>query len=386
MVQTASARPLHTAATLVESPSDDAQLPASQAEEPVRFSIVIPLYNKAPYVRCTVESALAQTFTDLEVIVIDDGSSDGGAELLASIDDPRLRVVRQANAGVSRARNRAISLARGEWVAFLDADDWKHPDFLASLVAAQESHPQVDAVATRYVNFQDSDGTPIPMCPVPAGPFEIELITDLPSRWMTGPTFMTSSVAVRTTRLRQMQPCFPPGESFGEDLDLLFRVAEQTAIALIHAPLVAYRVDAQGSLTTQYRQTVPPFLERMRARALSGAMSTTQSKSALRFVAQLKLDLAREALGAGRRLESLRWLIDAHHASSSKRWWLTAMMVLVWPSNLVRRYLARARTGDAPVASPPASSQSNRGLRAFPSMLKRANWPTAQEAKPRPTA
>ena len=81
----------------------------------MKFSIVIPLYNKATYIRSTIESALAQSFTDFEVIVVDDGSTDGGAEQVAALTDPRLTLVRQTNAGVSAARNQGIAFLYDYW-------------------------------------------------------------------------------------------------------------------------------------------------------------------------------------------------------------------------------------------------------------------------------
>ena len=99
-------------------------------------SVVIPLYNKAAYVRRAINSVFDQSFDDLEIIVVDDGSTDGGGEVVAAIEDPRLRLIRQANAGVAAARNVAVGAARGRWVAFLDADDTWRPDRLARQFAA----------------------------------------------------------------------------------------------------------------------------------------------------------------------------------------------------------------------------------------------------------
>lgn len=305
----------------------------------MKFSVVIPLYNKALYINCTIESVLAQTFKDFEVIVIDDGSSDGSNELVALIKDPRLRLIRQTNAGVSATRNRGIELAQGDWVAFLDGDDWHHPRYLETLVAAQNAYPDADTVATKFLPVPDSDGIRPPHWLVSAEAPDFELIKDLPSRWMDGPSLCTSSVAVRTARLRQMQPCFAIGESCGEDLDLWFRLAEETPIALAKVPMVAYRVATAGGLTMQHCPlTMPSFLGRMRVRAHSGTLTAPQRRSALRLVAQQEVTFARQAVVSGKRLQSLLWLMHGRRAASSRRWWLTAVMTLFLPGQLVEKW------------------------------------------------
>lgn len=302
----------------------------------MKFSVVIPLYNKASYICCTVKSVLAQSFTDFEVIVIDDGSNDGGAKLVSAMNDSRIRVVHQVNAGVSAARNRGIALAQGEWVAFLDADDWHHPNHLQCLMNAHKAWPDADAVATDFVLVSDAEGPWPPPWPVFTEIPKVELITDLPRRWMIGPSLCSSSVAVRRKRLQQMQPCFPNGESQAEDLDFWFRLGEQTSIALAHAPLVAYRIDVDGSLSAGHKVVnIPRSLERMEVRAVSGAMTATQRRSALWFIAQHKLTLARVALSSGERIQGMKWLMKASHAATSTRWWMTAAMAFFCPQALV---------------------------------------------------
>lgn len=305
----------------------------------MKFSIVIPLYNKAPYITDTLKSALAQTFTDFEVIVVDDGSTDDGPALVDALGDPRVRLVRQPNAGVSAARNHGVTLARGEWVAFLDADDWHHPHYLATLLAAQDACPEADTVATGFMPVPDKPAMWPPRWPDHTSPPGVERITDLPARWMKGPSLCTSAVSVRTSRLRQMQPCFPPGESQGEDLDLWFRLAEQTPIALVQAPLMAYRVEAEGSLTTRHNTlAVPPFLQRMRSRAISGGMQPCLRESILWLAAQHEVTLARQAMISGQRMQGLRWLYRGRRAITSGRWWLTVAIALFLPGQALRNW------------------------------------------------
>jgi len=96
----------------------------------VKISVVIPLYNKGKYIKRALSSVLSQTFCDFEIVVVDDGSTDKGGEIVEGITDSRIRLLRQQNSGVSAARNAGIKEAKGEWIAFLDADDEWFPDKL----------------------------------------------------------------------------------------------------------------------------------------------------------------------------------------------------------------------------------------------------------------
>ena len=316
----------------------------------MKFSVVIPLYNKAPFIACTLGSVLAQRWTDFEVVVVDDGSSDDGPAQVVRLaqQDARIRLVQQPNAGVAAARNRGIDAARGEWVAFLDADDWWHPDFLATLVQVQQHCPQADTVAAGLVFLPHEEAQWPPRWQVAAGPPRIERIDCLARRWMQGPTLSSSSTAVRRQRLMQMQPCFPPGESQGEDLDLWFRLSEQAPIALAHTPLAAYRVEVEGSLSAGHPvRGLAPFLQRLRQRAGSGGMRPEWRRATLLLVAQHELSLARLLLAAGHRREALGWLWDARIALAHRRWWGTLVLLLLpraWSRRLQRWREARHRT------------------------------------------
>ncbi|MET0518854.1 MAG: glycosyltransferase family A protein [Burkholderiaceae bacterium] len=302
------------------------------------FSVVVPLYNKAAHIRGTLQSCLAQSLAPLEIVVVDDGSTDhGGAEVLA-LAAPSVRLVRQANGGVARARNAGIEQARGDWVVFLDADDWQHPQFLQGLAELIEQYPQAEVVASRYRSLPADRLAALQAWPLAGAALPHELVTDLPRRWQQGTSFFTSSVAVRRERLLSLQPCFPPGENYGEDMDLWFRLAELGPIALHRDALIARVWTADGLSVTHAARSEAPFLLRLEARALRRQTPAALIASTLAFVDHQRISLARDAIGAGRRKQAVALLWRARRHWTDKRWLLTAGMGTLLPGPLVQRW------------------------------------------------
>lgn len=120
----------------------------------VKVTVLMTLYNKARYVGEAVESVLAQTFTDFELLVVDDASPDDGVEIVQRFADPRIRLLRNpVNLGRAGAANRGYEGARGEYIAVLDADDIMLPERLARQVAFMDAHPEVDVSGTYCKRF-----------------------------------------------------------------------------------------------------------------------------------------------------------------------------------------------------------------------------------------
>jgi glycosyltransferase involved in cell wall biosynthesis len=137
--------------------SREAPRPVTQTPlTPVLVSVVIPAHNTERYVAEAVTSVLTQQVSDLEVIVVDDASTDNTAQVVADLGDPRVRLVRLDKVGVGAARNRGICLARGRFIAFLDADDRWCAGKLTRQIALLEAEPDVGFVFTNFRRFDPS--------------------------------------------------------------------------------------------------------------------------------------------------------------------------------------------------------------------------------------
>ena len=148
----------------------------------VRFSVLMPVYNRERYVRQAIDSVLAQTFTDYELIAIDDGSTDGSVEVLKSYGS-RIKFIQQHNQGPEVARHKAAALAQGEYLVFLDSDDFFFPSALQTIDRVIRNFDSPPLVLATVLFFQD--GEAIPTEALVAGPVEVFKFQDYFSK--TGP-------------------------------------------------------------------------------------------------------------------------------------------------------------------------------------------------------
>lgn len=206
------------------------------------ISVIIPLYNKEKRITQTLRSVLSQTYNDFEIVIVDDGSTDGSVAEVEKFHDSRIRLIRQENAGVSAARNRGVKEARGKYVAFIDADDEWKPEYLEYQYQLTLDFPECKVFASNYV-FCDVQGVVSPT-----------ILNKLPFKGETGllvnyfevaaashPPIWTSAVMIdRETFLETSG--FPVGIKSGEDLLTWARLACRYKIAFSKKVCATYNL------------------------------------------------------------------------------------------------------------------------------------------------
>lgn len=206
------------------------------------ISVIIPLYNKEATIATALRSVMAQSYQDFEIVVVDDGSTDSGAEIVESFDDTRIHLIRQANAGVSAARNHGIAESKGEYVAFLDADDEWMPEFLAEIVALQKEFPECRAQATNYVFNSSGVKSPTILRKLPFKSKHGVLTNYFEVASYSHPPVCSISVCIERKLLLEIGG-FPIGIKSGEDLLTWARIAVHTQWAYSLKALAQYNFD-----------------------------------------------------------------------------------------------------------------------------------------------
>lgn len=215
----------------------------------MRFSVIIPLYNKAPYVAKAIQSVLAQTFVDYELVIVDDGSKDDSAEIAAKIIEghPNCRLIKQDNAGVSMARNNGVAASHGDYLCFLDADDWWEPAFLEEMTQLIEEFPESGIYGTNYTIVNETKHkTRIAPIGVEVD-FEKGYINYCQVYAKTLVMPLTSiSVAIPRPIFDEMQG-FPKGIKLGEDFLLWIRIALKYKVVFLNKALAYYNQDVDAT-------------------------------------------------------------------------------------------------------------------------------------------
>jgi hypothetical protein len=290
-------------------------------------SVVIPLYNKADYIRRTLESVLAQSHAAKEVILVDDGSTDDSVDRIAELIGGKVRLVVQDNAGPGPARNRGIAAAGGEWIAFIDGDDLWFEDHLACLAQLASRFPEADAVASGFM-CSDAD------CDLS---LEAGVESDSDGRqidyFAIGPkneVIWSSCVAIRRSTLSSLDgfgSFFP-----GEDFDLWARLALDHCIAVTPRTTAVYVQNTGGLMDMNEHGeratfTVQPIFATL-DRALADLRYAARHHDIRDYRATLLEMRARQALVRGD-LKEARISITEHRRSSSRSIRLLEFLSLV---------------------------------------------------------
>lgn len=222
-----------------------------------KFSIIVPLYNKAPYVRKALDSIVSQTFRDWECIIIDDGSTDGSLEVVQEVksQEPRaksVRIIRQPNSGVAAARNNGVKASHGEYVCFLDADDWWEPEFLAEIDRLIMEYPDAGIYCTNYIYYK---------------PGKTHVSLNVPTGYMNYPEVylydLTMPVCSSATCLPKKVFTeiggFPLGIKLGEDFLLWAKTALRYKVAFCEKPLAYYNNDVPAHLRATRNLRAPEY-------------------------------------------------------------------------------------------------------------------------------
>lgn len=221
-------------------------------------SVVIPLYNKNRHIRRAIDSVMNQSYQDFELLVIDDGSTDGGGRVVRSVNDARIRLIEQENRGVSAARNRGIMEARNPLIAFLDADDEWLPCFLSTVMSLRERFPGAGMYATAYrccLNRHSWRPEFVHCVSRPEG----DLLEDY-FRAGYGAAPVWSSAVMIPKPVLQEAGLFPAGISRGEDLYTWVCIALRYKIAWSPVEGAVYHLSADNRLcATASNATDVPF-------------------------------------------------------------------------------------------------------------------------------
>jgi glycosyltransferase involved in cell wall biosynthesis len=293
-------------------------------------SVIVPMYNTRDYVGATLDSVLAQTFPDFEVIVVDDGSTDGCTEIVAEYvaRDPRITCIRQNNAGLAAARNVGIAAARGTAIAFLDSDDLWLPEKLARQLPLVTGNTVVHADAYVFI-----DGEPV-------GETRLSDVADSPDGAETFESLLEQNrigvlTAVVPRDLLLAHGCFDSALRSCEDYDLWLRLAAAgiTFRALVE-PLAAYRrrkgaLSADPVWMAEHRTAVYEKLATTTQGTRQKAAAKRASRERRLLTGELRargwLSIRNGSVGDGRR--DLRRSIRV--APTWWRSWLLAVMITI---------------------------------------------------------
>lgn len=212
----------------------------------IKFSVVIPLYNKVTHIQRAINSVLDQTVQDFELIIVNDGSTDGSEKIVKQYDDKRIKLINQANGGESSARNRGIKEAEAQYIAFLDADDAWEKNFLGMIFDLITKYPEAGAYATA-LKTKERNGKYIKYRYFPLPPYPWQGIVDNYFDCLANGSYpLSSSTTCVKKEIFNEIGNFNTSLRIGPDIDMWIRTFLTTKIAFRSDIGAIYYLDAEN--------------------------------------------------------------------------------------------------------------------------------------------
>lgn len=225
------------------------------------LSIVIPLYNKEQLIKSTLESVLNQTYSDFEVIIVNDGSTDKSVNIVSTFKDSRIHLINQNNSGVSAARNKGIEIAKGEFIALMDSDDLWLPNYLEKQIALMSKYPNCDIYATNYSFLNTNSVITYPQinqCHIIGND---GIITNYFDICRCSNPLLTSISIIVSKKILTKVGGFPLNIKSGEDLLTWAKMATIGKIAYLNESLAIYRLGYSNPRPPESKDYVGEQLE-----------------------------------------------------------------------------------------------------------------------------
>jgi len=255
-------------------------------QSPPFFSVVIPLYNKENYIADTLKSVLSQCYEHFEIVLINDGSTDNSLSIAESVlqDFDAKTVVSQTNQGLSATRNRGIELSKGDIIAFLDADDIWHTDYLETVVNLSKRFPSIDVYGTYYSEYYSEKTRLEPKLTLDTTlKSKHFIIDDFFSANLGQPIINPSTLACKRLVLQDLS--FNENVDYAEDIDFYINCFTKHKIAYAYEAKCSFRINIPNQITKSdlAGKTIPDF---------DYYKKNTTDKSLIRYISFLAYNFA----------------------------------------------------------------------------------------------
>lgn len=304
------------------------------------FSVIIPAYNAEKFIKRSVKSVLDQTYTDFELIIIDDGSTDGTKTQIEQFADDRIRYVYQKNGGVAAARNKGILESRGQYICFLDSDDEWKPEHLSLLCALIEKYSGCGLYVTGY-DLRLGNGEVVHKSQqilrgIAQEDFESDNGFDLLNNH--GYFLNTNTVCCRRAVFEKVG-LFAEGVKNGEDDDMWYRIFAFYSLAVSKTVTTVYDRANCGATGQRGEVFETFFLKRVDGLLASPEVPQHRKSSLLVWRERNKLSKARKHILVGNKKEAARIMKTVDSKKVKKKKLLETYACLILPHKLVRRVI-----------------------------------------------